>query len=729
MLSELRSRDLMFTESETAAFLEQAGHAVEGSVLGSVHDTLEGWPVGLRLTTAALQHHSETDAFFRRFRSEAQGLRDYLMESVLSHQSPALRDALRTVSILERFCAPLCETLLAAEGDADREGMSGPVFLRELHKTGLPVATLDDAGQWYRYHCLVKDLLGHELESRLAPDEIAGLHDRAQGWLEAEGLLEEAMTHAEKRGGAAEVGRLIVRHRSEILNEEQFHRLDLWLRRLSNDVIEEDLELLMLRAWQLQNRGRYDEAYSALDRIDEFLNSEPPDSRVSDYVRGGVDALRAGQRFYEGRPDLGIEYAKSALARLPPDALSERGYAVWTWAGALQAVGDFPMARQVVYEALADAPRPGGTLRARLLSTLCFINWMAADLTALKQSAAGYRDLSNELELPETYTLARYFEALGQYEQNDLPAAEATLRPTVEGRQIANEEIFLQAAFVLASVYQAQGRADMARDLAESLSKRELGRGNVIQLERARAFEAELALRQGRSAAALLWARRSQPKDFVAMFRFREPPLTLARALIAASDPESRAQAERLLAEIGGFVSSTHNRRFLIEALSLKALLSDGQGDDVAANDALRRAVALAQPGGFIRVFLDLGPELAGLLNRVEADEEGLRYIGRILAAFRAEQRPKAAGAQRVQAEAPADRHPSGSPLTKRELEILGLLAKRLSNKEIARKLFISPGTVKRHSSTIYSKLGVHDRRKAVAKAVGLGILAGLPRS
>jgi LuxR family maltose regulon positive regulatory protein len=361
---------------------------------------------------------------------------------------------------------------------------------------------------------------------------------------------------------------------------------------------------------------------------------------------------------------------------------------------------------------------------------------MAADLTSLKQSAAAYRDLSNELELPETYTLARYFEALGQYEQNDLPAAEATLRPTVEGRQIANEEIFLQAAFVLASVYQAQGRADMARDLAESLSKRELGRGNVIQLERARAFEAELALRQGRSAAALLWARRSQPKDFVAMFRFREPPLTLARALIAASDPESRAQAERLLAEIGGFVSSTHNRRFLIEALSLKALLSDGQGDDVAANDALRRAVALAQPGGFIRVFLDLGPELAGLLNRVEADEEGLRYIGRILAAFRAEQRPKAAGAKIRPAlagtsapGASAQPQPSGSPLTERELEILGLLAERLSNKEIARELYISPGTVKRHTSTIFSKLGVHDRRKAVAKAVGLGILAGLPRS
>jgi LuxR family maltose regulon positive regulatory protein len=209
------------------------------------------------------------------------------------------------------------------------------------------------------------------------------------------------------------------------------------------------------------------------------------------------------------------------------------------------------------------------------------------------------------------------------------------------------------------------------------------------------------------------------------MFRFREPSLTLARVLIAADDPESRAQAERLLAEIEEYVSSTHNQRFHIEALSLKALLSDGQGDEMAANDALGRAVALAQPGGLIRVFVDLGPELARLLNRVDADDEGLRYIGRILAAFRAEQRPRAAEAELQPAlgEAAANRHASGSPLTERELEILGLLAERLSDKEIARQLHISPGTVKRHASTIYSKLGVHDRRKAVAKAVGLAIL------
>jgi LuxR family maltose regulon positive regulatory protein len=197
----------------------------------------------------------------------------------------------------------------------------------------------------------------------------------------------------------------------------------------------------------------------------------------------------------------------------------------------------------------------------------------------------------------------------------------------------------------------------------------------------------------------------------------------LAKVLLAEGSEESREQAGLLLTRLRGVLERTHSRRILIEVLALQGLLHAARGEESAATDLLARAVSLGQPGGLIRIFVDLGPELTELLNRVDADEEGLRYIGRILAAFRAEQRPKAAGAQRVQAEAPADRHPSGSPLTKRELEILGLLAKRLSNKEIARKLFISPGTVKRHSSTIYSKLGVHDRRKAVAKAVGLGIL------
>ena len=138
----------------------------------------------------------------------------------------------------------------------------------------------------------------------------------------------------------------------------------------------------------------------------------------------------------------------------------------------------------------------------------------------------------------------------------------------------------------------------------------------------------------------------------------------------------------------------------------------------------LAKAVSWAQPGGTIRLFVDLGPEIMPLLNRIEVDEDGLRYVGRILAAFR--KRTRGAAVDPETSARPAD---SGrqliEALSAREQEILTHLAKNMSNKDIAAALFIAPGTVKRHTTSIYGKLAVHGRGEAVAKARGLGLLDG----
>jgi LuxR family maltose regulon positive regulatory protein len=133
----------------------------------------------------------------------------------------------------------------------------------------------------------------------------------------------------------------------------------------------------------------------------------------------------------------------------------------------------------------------------------------------------------------------------------------------------------------------------------------------------------------------------------------------------------------------------------------------------------LLHALRLAQPSRFIRLFADLGPRLVTLLNRIQVDEEGLAYAGEILAALQGSSAKQQATENTFKATV---EHPYVEPLSQRELQILALLAERLSNKEIADKLHISTVTVKRHAANIYQKLGVHGRRQAVAKANGLGI-------
>ena len=271
-------------------------------------------------------------------------------------------------------------------------------------------------------------------------------------------------------------------------------------------------------------------------------------------------------------------------------------------------------------------------------------------------------------------------------------------------------QFFTESVFALASVYQARGQTDKAREMVDSLCGHLLSIRNMVMLQHAQAYQADLALRQGRMAEALSWAQQFDPEPFQAMYRFYEPRMTLARVLIAEGSADSRMQADSLLTRLETFVAKTHNIRFQIEVFALQALIHAARGDNAAARAVLSRAVSLALPGGFIRLFVDLGPGLARLLNRLDLDAEGQRYTGRILNAFRGDEQTKADEAL-------------DHPLTKRELEILQLLGNELSNKQISEQLSIAPATVKRHTENIYHKLAVPDRHKAVAKAKGLAII------
>ena len=215
-------------------------------------------------------------------------------------------------------------------------------------------------------------------------------------------------------------------------------------------------------------------------------------------------------------------------------------------------------------------------------------------------------------------------------------------------------------------------------------------------------------------------------------FRYYVPQLTLAKVLLARDTTESRQQASDLLFRLHSFFTSIHDTRTLIEVLALQALLHDARGEEPAALEKLTRAIALSELGGFIRLFVDLGPKMAVLLDCLANKSVAARYVGQLLAAFRNEEQivvPDASDQDILPSRPPVSPslHPQPliEPLTNRELEILTLLEQRLRNKEIAEKLFISPETVKRHTINIYGKLNVHNRREAVARAQELGMVKG----
>jgi LuxR family maltose regulon positive regulatory protein len=336
---------------------------------------------------------------------------------------------------------------------------------------------------------------------------------------------------------------------------------------------------------------------------------------------------------------------------------------------------------------------------------------------ATKQAIA----LCQETDHHQILRIANYHLGCVHYQQNDLPTAvDLFTSLTAHPYQNYGAE-YTSSVCGLGLTYQAQGKETEARQLIEDAIAFLLETGNLTQLPMVQALQAEIALRQGNLSAASQWADKLDPMPpFSPIWEFLAPHLTLIKVWLAQNTPASYEKAGQLLASLSEYLTETHNTRFLIDTLALQALLADVNGDQAAAVNWLEKSLRLAQPGGFIRVFVDLGPQMAALLSRMKIDPRLSAYLAQIVSAFPAQQQP--IGAQIVNR--PSANRNLAEPLTNRELQVLKLLREHLTNKEIAAHLVISPGTVKSHTIRIYQKLEVKGRQQAVEKALTLGILA-----
>jgi LuxR family maltose regulon positive regulatory protein len=714
-MTEVRQADLKFTVDETAAFLAKAVEGdVDESAVSQLQMKTEGWPGALRLAALAMDHGEDVDGFLRELRGDTRHVQDYLVAEVLSRQPPAVRDALLKTSILDRFCAPLCRVLCAPEC----KGMCGPGcdggdFMERLAESNLFCVPLDEQGEWVRYHHLFRDLLRRTLERRYGPGEIAELHERAGEWFEEKGLIEEALHHALAGDNLAATGRLVARHRHDLMNREEWHRLRKLLDLLPRGIVENSPELLMSEAWLLIG---WPEMADIMTRVEALLEAKPKGSAAAGTLQGELDVMRSLLFYHVTDGAKALKYARRGLETLPREQVSVRGLAVMLQALAHQMTGDLKSAHALVYQALGEKDLLHTTYHARVLLTPCFMNHIAADLAGTIDAARRSLEFGKEFNFAECIAHGYYFLGVCHYEQNDLAAAEHNLKPVVAGPYIVNTHNFAFSAFTLALTHQAMGRPGEAREDLETVLRHALATGNSSLLLTARAFQAELALRQGRTAEVAHWAEAFSPDPFTVAYRSYLPQMTLAKWHLATVTKGSFQAARTFLSRLDDFFASTHNSRLRIDVLAMEALLHDAENDEGAALTSLGRALALAEPGGFVRPFLDLGDPMADLLERFCKQNGGGDYVKGLIEAFDGAGTPKPAVATPGPDSLP-------DPLTGREADVLALLSKRLRNKEIADRLSISSETVRRHTANIYQKLDVHDRRQAVERALSLRIL------
>ena len=529
-------------------------------------------------------------------------------------------------------------------------------------------------------------------------------HLRASAWYEDHGLDIEAFQHAGAANDVERAERLIDEKRLPLRFRGVVTVLD-WLEGLPTTVLDARPSLRVRSAMLSLTAGRATGVEEKLQAAEDALQDAEQDGRTRDLV-GQIAAARATMAGVRHQPDVVITQARRALEYLHPDNLSCRCRANWTVGMAYLARGERDAAGRAFAEALSIAQASGSIVDITLAAT-CLGEIQKLD-NQLFPAAETYRhvlQLLGDQPRPVDYRthlgLARIL-----YEWNDLEAAEQHAQ---QGLRLVRQYGRAIDRFILCEVFLARlalARGDVAGAAAMLAETERSVRENsfVQRMPEVAAAQVLTLLREGDLAAAahLAWAH--------------DLPLSQARVHLAQGDPAAA------LAVLEPYRRHVEERAWADEQLRtgiLQALALAAQGERARAVELLDEALALAAPGGFIRIFVDEGAPMARLLY--EALSRGVRpeYVRKLLAAFPVDDAGRAASpATSVAGSRLAE------PLSARELEVLALIGEGLANHEIAARLYLSLHTVKAHARTIYAKLGVSSRTQAVAKGRALGLLS-----
>jgi LuxR family maltose regulon positive regulatory protein len=715
-VTELRGGDLRFTPQEAGQFLaETMALTLDEQTISALAAKTEGWPAGLRLAALSLRQQQPPALLAPDGLGNNLYIMDYLVAEVLSQLPISVQEFLIKCSILDQLCRPLCE---AVTGMVDLTFNDQPI-LAWLERADFFLVAVDDQRYWYRCHQLFRQLLRDRLEQQYGPAEIAALQLRASAWFADNRYVDEALHHARAANDMTAAVHIIAQHRQDLMNRGQWQRVDRWLHLFPREVIDEQPHLLLLEIWLKFTRQQLGEAAVLLDRVEALLPGLSPETVGP--LQGEVKCWRSGLLYWSGDFARSITAAQQALEEIPPQCRYLRGYAHAFLSGDYVASGDLTRAFAVLYA--TGEPDQGREHQRLLIGVACFIHWITADLAGLGQAAR--QVLADDLPADRAaiVTWPQFYLGAYYYQRNELADAEKYLQPLVAQPYFAQANCFLNSAVLLARIRQRQGQPEEAQQIAQFMTSFALETNSQVVLLGARAFQAELAWRQGRLAEAGQWAAQeaaqSGPFRRITLTYPFAPPLVLARILIAQDTPASRQQARELLTEMDDYYGSIHFTTIRISVLALLALLHSAEGDEQQALAALSRSIALAEPGGFIRLFIDLGTALKPLLQKLAQRSVSPRYLADLLAAFEAED------TQSVTAQLPHTEPVSSGAalLTNREQEVLELLARRYTDKEIAEALVISPKTVSNHIEHLSGKFGVHGRRAIVAAAKKEGLL------
>ncbi len=721
-LAELRLSDLQFSETETAEFFQSRfGQEIDIDKHASKRwrDITEGWVTGLRLAALSIRHPHDLVEKLEGIKGNEQLVREYLFHEVLEKQPENLRHQFLCLSILERFCAPLSETLCPCLGNDCR--LDGWSVIKWLKHNNLFLKPLDNEGYWFRFHHLFQELLRNQLERQYNSGQIHALHVKASAWFAANDFLEEAIRHSIAANDLDNAVLLVEQNRHRMLDSDKLFVLEKWLSYFPYEVVQRRAELLLTQCWVGYHKLDYAIIPSIIARIRSLDSQATPDK----LLQGEIDFFLGFFHLLVNESEKALQHLQSTLDNVPEIYLEVRGLTEVSYGLASQMQGNMNMAITRLEELFVQHKNDANVTPTRLLITLAFLHFIGGNLQDALIAVKQLYEISRKGRQQYAKTWSFYLQGLIHFHQNDLNQAVTYFRQAADNKYILHARASTDSLIGLNLSYQECGDPEMALAAQKELEEFITSKSDRIYSKIVALAKVRMADKQRTKSHNIKILKKVSAAPENMLWWLENPDVSYCRALLSEDSVESLEEAATRLEELLVTNRANHNVCQSIQILALSTMAYVKQGRDEEALKMLLEAVTLASWGRWVRTFVELGPAMKSLLKRLLERQPELDFIHALLNAFK--QEGVTVGVSSVLSNpriSPVVPQPIEVALTEREMEILELLGQRLRNKEIAEILFISAETVKSHLKKIFEKLAVKNRREAISKAVKVGLLS-----
>ncbi len=749
---ELSIDDLRFTGEEVVQYFQQAtGRELPPETTRALEERTDGWITSLQMAALSLKDQANPETVLANLEGKSHYLSDFLAEEVLDHQPGEIRQFLLRSSILATLSGPLCEAVVKPDAQLGY----GAVMLNRLEHANLFITALDEKHEWFRYHPLFADFL-REVQRQVNPAEIPVLHKRAATWLEGNSNLNEAFQHALASRDMEWAADMIERNAPTLVNQGEVSAVARWIGRLPEEITHKRPLLSVDYAWALIATHQLDLARYWLEDVRQSVaalekqsgETPTPDANLAG-VRGGIALCESYLAMWSGDLEQVAKSSRQAASYLPKENVYLRSLVALENTISSVLSGDTQKTIELSRTTTRIA-RQANNLTVLIIATceVAIMQWIQGQLSKAWETVqkAKYLAIGPDGRPHPLFGFIDIVSGEILFERDTLEEARDHLERGVRNIQSVWYFGSLGGMTSLARLRQAQGDISGAQDIVEEIARMAL-RSDASQWDKALAsgLAVRLAVQRGDLATAEQWWKKGEFPDLNTPVALANYPyhifeyvlLAQARFLLVRGQETGRArdikQAAELMATLLPEAERFQRGASQIQILVLQAMAQFALGNE-RATKTLLRALALGEPEGFQRFYLDEGWRLTDLLRKCRAAQAeagshlpSLAFMDSLLEAIEGVGHSQPVNQVPVGERAnPRTTHlEDGLPvsLSAREMEVLALIAEGKSNQEISADLYLALNTVKRHAYNIYTKLEVKKRTHAVSRARQLGLI------